>query len=166
MSWPTGGYRPSPWVGPIGQHSARYGRPAYRPTRIRYTGNVGPDGGIGLVSPGEPHVDLVPRASRKTSRDYPFEIWNFTYGSGMNSMYVVRLCCPTWNTGVDRQRGGGQRSVSSHGSVASAQVELVNDLMSHVPYLKSLANQFYSSEFGDKSSSLSSRIGEIRLRGI
>ena len=44
-----------------------------------------------MVSPGEPHVELVPQASRMTSRDYPFEIGNFTYGSEINSICVARL---------------------------------------------------------------------------
>ena len=54
-----------------------------------------------MVSPGEPHVELVPQVSRRTSKDYPFEIGNFIYDSGMNSICVVRICCPTWNTGVN-----------------------------------------------------------------
>jgi len=57
-----------------------------------------------LVSPGEPRVELVPQVSRRTSKDYPFEIGSFTYGFRMSSICVVRLWCPNWSTGVDRQR--------------------------------------------------------------
>ena len=47
-----------------------------------------------MVSPGEPRVELVPQVSRRTSKDYPFEIGSFTYGFRMSSICVVRLWCP------------------------------------------------------------------------